>query len=101
MTTHIIRYTTKPESSDENQRLVEAVFEQLTTEKPEGLHYATFRMDDGVSFVHIVSYDDDAADVLRPLEAFQAFQKDAAHRMVAGTERGAATVVGSYGFFGT
>src|SRR5258707_739854 len=70
MSTHIIRYETKPERSDENQTLVEAVFEQLNTEKPEGLHYATFRMDDGVSFVHVVSYDDDDADLLRPLAAF-------------------------------
>jgi len=100
MSTHIIRYTTKPESSDENQALVEAVFAQLNAEKPEGLHYATFRMDDGVSLVHVVSYDDDDADPLRPLEAFQAFQKDAAARMVAGTQRGEATIVGSYGFFG-
>ena len=100
MSTHIIRYTTKPEKSDENQALVEAVFAQLKAEKPEGLHYATFRMDDGVSFLHVVSYDDDDADPLRPLEAFQAFQNGAADRMVAGTQRGEATIVGSYGFFG-
>ena len=66
MSTHIIRYSTKPEKSDENQALVEAVFAQLNAEKPEGLHYATFRMADGVNFVHVVSYDDDDADPLAP-----------------------------------
>ncbi|MEY9926197.1 hypothetical protein ABH926_000819 [Catenulispora sp. GP43] len=100
MSTHIIRYETKPDQAEENQRLTEAVFEQLNAEKPEGLHYATFRMEDGVSFVHIVSYDDDDADPLRPLTAFKAFQQDAAERMVAPPQRGSATVVGSYRFFG-
>lgn len=100
MSTHIIRYTTKPERAEENQRLAEAVFAQLDAEQPEGLHYATFRMEDEVSFVHIVSYDDDAADPLRPLAAFKAFQQDAADRMAAPAERAAITLVGSYGFFG-
>lgn len=100
MSTHIIRYTTKPDRAEENQQLVEAVFEQLQAEQPEGLHYATFRLEDGVSFVHIVSYDDDESDLLSPLSAFQAFQKDAADRFAAPLERGGAAVVGSYGFFG-
>lgn len=100
MSTHIIRYTTKPERADENQRLAEAVFAQLEAERPEGLHYATFRLEDEVSFVHIVRYDDDDADPLRPLAAFKAFQQDAGDRMVAPAERGSVTLVGSYGFFG-
>lgn len=100
MATHIIRYEVKPDQADENHRLAAAVYEQLQAEKPEGLHYATFRMEDGVSFVHIVSYDDDDADLLRPLAAFKEFQKDAADRMVDGAQRGTATIVGSYGFFG-
>lgn len=100
MSTHIIRYEVKPDRAEENQRLVEAVFEQLNTEKPEGLHYATFLMEDGVTFVHIVSYDDDDADSLRPLAAFQAFQKDAGDRIIGPAQRGSATAVGSYGFFG-
>jgi hypothetical protein len=100
MSTHIIRYTAKPERSDENQALVEVVFAQLNLEKPEGLHYATFRMEDGVSFVHVVGYDDEDADPLRELETFQVFRKGAADRIVAGTQRGGAKIVGSYGFFG-
>lgn len=100
MSTHIIQYEVKPDQADENARLSAAVYEQLRAERPEGLHYATFRLADGVSFVHIVSYDDDDADVLRPLAAFQAFQKDASERIIVGPERGVVEVVGSYGFFG-
>ena len=100
MSTHIIQYEVKPDQADENARLSAAVYEQLRAERPEGLHYATFRLADGVSFVHIVSYDDDDADPLRPLAAFQAFQKDASERIIAGPQRGVAEVVGSYGFFG-
>jgi hypothetical protein len=100
MSTHIIQYEVKPDQAEENQRLVEAVFAQLKAEKPQGLHYATFRMEDGVSFIHFVAYDDDDADLLRPLAAFQAFQQNAADRIIAPTRRGVATLVGSYGFLG-
>ena len=100
MSTPIIQYEVKPDQADENQRLVEAVFEQLRTENPQGLHYATFRMEDGVSFIHLVAYDDDDADPLRPLAAFQAFQQNAADRIIAPARRGTATLVGSYGFLG-
>lgn len=102
MSTRVIRYETKPDQAEENQRLVEDVFGQLAAERPEGVRYATFRLDDGVTFVHIVTYDDDAADadLLSSLSAFQAFQKDAADRLAEPLHRGGATVVGSYGFFG-
>ena len=39
--TKVIRYKTKPERADENERLVRAVFAELATNEPEGLHYAT------------------------------------------------------------
>jgi hypothetical protein len=43
-TTRVIRYRTKPEHADENERLVRAVFAELVEEDPAGLHYATFRL---------------------------------------------------------
>src|ERR1700712_2138722 len=44
--TRVIRYVTKPESADENARLIRAVFADLDALKPEGLHYKSLRLED-------------------------------------------------------
>jgi hypothetical protein len=94
--TKVIRYTTKPESADENERLVRAVFAELAATKPEGLHYATFRLDDGVSFVHVALFDGEE-NPLNASPAFAAFQSGIKDRCVEGPTPADATVVGSYG----
>ena len=48
--------------------------------RPAGLRYATFVLDDGVSFVHMASSRDDGPNPLREVAAFQAFQQDVAER---------------------
>jgi hypothetical protein len=78
-TTRMIRYTTRPESADENERLVRQVFAELADRSPAGLHYATFRLDDGVSFVHIASVEDHS-NPLAEVEAFARFQADVRDR---------------------
>ena len=49
----IVRYKVKPDRVAENEALARAVYEELDRTGPAGLHYATFRQPDGVSFVHI------------------------------------------------
>ena len=55
----MVRYKVKPDRAAENERYVANVFEQLQRERPAGLRYATFKLDDGVSFVHVVSHETD------------------------------------------
>jgi hypothetical protein len=70
----LVRYRVRPECVAENERQVAAVFAQLDDARPAGLRYASLRLDDGVSFVHIVSLETaDGEDPLRALPAFQAF----------------------------
>jgi len=69
----MVRYTTRQERAEENARLIETVFESLRNEAPPGLAYASYRLDDGVSFVHVASMDDGDDNPLRRLTAFQAF----------------------------
>jgi quinol monooxygenase YgiN len=70
----MVRYTVKADRAAENERYVAAVFEQLRRERPPGLRYASFKLDDGVSFVHLVSHEGaDGHDPLRELPAFKAF----------------------------
>ena len=77
----MVRYKVKPESAEENERLVRAVYEELGRTGPAGLRYATFRLDDGVSFVHIASNEtEDGHSPLGEVKAFREFVKDVAER---------------------
>lgn len=93
MSTAVIRYRTRPEAGEENQRLIEEVFAQLAATAPPGLHYSTFRLADGVTFVHVVD-----GEGLAELAAFQEFQRAIQDRLAdgAGVLRETAALVGSY-----
>jgi hypothetical protein len=69
----MVRYTTRADRADENARLIVDVFESLRRTAPPGLTYASYRLDDGVSFVHIASLENPDNNPLRQLAAFQAF----------------------------
>jgi hypothetical protein len=97
MKTAVIQYTTRADAADENQRLAEKVFDQLTADKPSGVHYATFRLADDVTFVHIASFDGDA-NPLAELPAFQEFQAGIADRCAQPPVPAQASIVGSYRF---
>jgi hypothetical protein len=75
----MVRYKVKPERAAENEALVRGVYDELHRTEPAGLQYATFRLDDGVSFVHLASTEDGASP-LPQLEAFKRFQRDIAER---------------------
>ena len=72
MTRVMVRYRVKPDRVAENERYIKKVFEQLDHEKPTGLSYASFKLADGVSFVHIVS--DATVDRGSRLGEFPAFK---------------------------
>ncbi|WP_433014308.1 hypothetical protein [Kribbella sp. CA-294648] len=91
MSSAVIRYQTKPEAADENQRLIEKVFAELATEGPAGLSYSSFRLADGVTFVHVVD-----GDGLPELAAFQEFQRTLPDRLAVGPDRAEATLIGSF-----
>jgi hypothetical protein len=93
----LIRYKTKPDSAEENQRLVEKVYAELATRDPGGVRYATLRLEDGVTFIHIFMTDsDDAAGTLGGIVAFAEFQRELAQRCVEQPVAQAAAVIGSY-----
>jgi hypothetical protein len=69
----MVRYTVKPDQVEDNERRVKAVFAQLDRDKPAGLRYATFKLPDGVSFMHIASIE--TSDGTNPLQAVEAFRE--------------------------
>jgi len=95
--TVVVRYTTRPDAADENQRLVERVFAQLAAEEPDGLRYASFRLADGVTFVHVAVVEGEH-NPLGQLAAFADFQRDIKDRCVEPPVASEATLIGSYRF---
>ena len=61
----IVRYKVKGDKASENQKYIQQVFAELHKIRPAGLRYASFKLSDGVSFVHIVSVE--TADGNNPL----------------------------------
>lgn len=97
---HRVSYKVKPDRVDENERLAAAVYVALRAARPAGLRYATFRLEDGVSFLHVVSHEEaDGANALTALPEFKAFAASIKDRCVEPPHRVALTKIGSYGLF--
>jgi hypothetical protein len=95
----MVRYKVKAGRAAENERYIRNVFEQLQRDRPRGLRYASFKLADGVSFVHIASHEAvDGSDPLRELSAFQAFTAEVRDRCEDPPVVAELTEVGSYGF---
>ncbi len=93
----VVRYQAKPERAEENQKLIEAVFADMEERQPNGFTYKVFRLDDGVSFLHVViEHDVPDPDSLQDVPAFRAFVADIAERCDVPPQAVGATVVGGY-----
>jgi len=100
MSVTVVRYKTKPERADENQALIEKVFGALDAAGPNGLRYASFRLADGVTFVHVASTEtEDGTNPLVTTPAFNQFLEGIGDRCDEPPAAQAATVVGSYRFW--
>ena len=96
----MVRYKVKPECVEENERLVRAVYEELARTAPAGLRYATFRLEDGASFVHIASNETpDASSPLSAVKAFQEFVAGVSERCVEPPVTSELYEVGSFRFW--
>ena len=97
----MVRYKVKADRAADNVRYIAQVFEQLRRETPSGVHYATFKLDDGVSFVHIVAYDQtDVRNPLTELSAFKAFAAGVKERCEEPPVAVELHEIGAYRFFG-
>jgi hypothetical protein len=94
----LIRYRTKPDQTAANEELVRAVYAELRHTSPEGLSYATFRLDDKVTFLHLVRTERDPNPLLA-IRAFGDFQAGIADRWEDPPVQEPLTEIGSYRFF--
>lgn len=93
----MVRYKTSEQTGDANAALVRAVFEELRTRAPGGIRYASYRLADGVTFVHIATVAAPEDNPLTTLPSFKAFQSQLKDRCVESPVVTEVSVVGSYG----
>ncbi len=96
----MVRYKVKPEDAARNEELVRNVYAELEQTAPAGLRYATFALEDGVSFVHLAAIEsDDGQNPLMEVAAFRAFQEGIADRCDEPPQPVTLREIGSYGVF--
>lgn len=94
----MVRYRVQAERVAENEELVRAVYEELAASGPEGLHYATFKLPDGVTFVHVAQHEQ--PNPLSTVAAFQRFQEGIKDRCDEPPVVSELTEIGSYRLLG-
>ncbi len=95
----MVRYRVTADRAAENEALVRAVYEELRATEPAGLRYATFKLDDGVSFVHIAETED-GENPLSRVKAFRDFQAGVADRCEEPPVVSELSRIGSFRLFG-
>jgi hypothetical protein len=94
----MVRYTVKAGQAEHNEELVQAVYRELHERPPQGLRYATFRLDDGLSFVHVAEVEGED-NPLAQLPAFKAFTAGIGERCEQPPVSSALAEVGSFRMF--
>ncbi len=94
----MVRYEVEPGQVAENEELVRAVYAELAETQPSWLRYATFALEDGVSFVHLAVIDEDRGQ-LRDVAAFRRFREGLIDRVVAPLTNTRLRQVGGYRVF--
>lgn len=96
----MVRYKVRPESAAENEALIRNVFDELRAAAPDGVRYASFKLDDGVSFVHIASFDSpDGNTAFNRMPAFRAFVERIKDRCEIPPEVSPLRAIGNHGLF--
>jgi len=95
----MVKYRVHPDRAAENEELVRAVYDELAAAQPDGLHYATFKLPDGVTFVHFAQHDE--PNPLPQVAAFQRFQAGIRERCEEPPAVTELQEVGSYRLLGT
>ena len=73
MKTTVVRYKLKEGRAQENRAFIDDVFGELNDNRPPGLRYVSFQLEDALTFVHIAVVE--AEDGSNPLPETVAFKK--------------------------
>ena len=100
MKTTVVRYKLKEGRAQENRAFIDDVFGELNDNRPPGLRYVSFQLEDDLTFVHIaVVESEDGKNPLPDTAAFKKFIADLRDRCDEPPAALAANIVGSYRLF--
>ncbi|WEX73934.1 hypothetical protein PYH37_001292 [Sinorhizobium numidicum] len=99
MSVTIVRYRTRPEMADENERLISDVLRELHLSAPDGFRYLAVRLSDN-EFVHLASFDEGAMPITE-LKTFQTFRAGGKERWLGSPAFTEASIIGAYGAWGS
>lgn len=94
----MVRYKVKPDQAEKNKDYIRKVFVALAKQSPANFRYASFVLEDGVSFVHIVVNEDDA-NPIADLPEFKEFTAEIKDRCEEPPQATPLQEVGAYNFF--
>ena len=98
MTAVIVSYRVKPGRAEENAGLVRDVYAELAAQQPPGFRYATFLLEDGVTFNHVAFTEEGHDAPLPQLAAFRRFTENIGERCDEPPQTTKLpTLIGSYG----
>ena len=99
MTTVLIRAEVAPEHVVDVEAAAADVFTALEAAKPEGLQYAAMRLDDGVTYVILLSTPEGGKNPLLSLPEYQQFVKGLREWLAGPSTTETLTLLGSYRLF--
>lgn len=94
-TIRLIQYSTRPDRTDENRALVQAVMAELEHRSPAGFRYTVLLSAQSHTFTHLV-VSDRADNPLADLPAFRDFQAGLSDRITTPPNGVEVELVGSY-----
>jgi hypothetical protein len=99
MKVRMVRSKVKEESVAEVEAAIRELFSAIERARPAGVHYASSRLEDGVTFVALLGLDEGVDNPLRALPEFVKFQEDLKQWIAEPPTPEQLSVVGSYGLF--
>jgi len=94
---HMVRYTVRPDCVAEQEALILALYEDLERVRPSGLGHASFRLDDQLSYVHLVALaPNEKTNPMLEVPAFRALRDGLGRRAVGARVETALHEVGSF-----
>ena len=97
MSEAIVQYKLKAESAEKTEKIIHAVFTKLAKTRPQGIRYSSYKLEDGLTFVHhAVASPHNGVNLLQHLEAFMAFVRAIKERCEKPPRAMSASEIGSY-----
>ena len=91
----VVQYFTTTQSAQQNRELIEDVLIELAAEDPGGLEYQVLMFDDGIGFMHVVTFDG-TTDPFADCAAYREFHRELAQRLATLPVVTRATLIGAY-----